>query len=88
MRANTCKTYRKVIMRLHHPRLCTARSKHHARKTEVGLTLGRFDGLWRDINLFRSIHSRCDCVKKAAPVLALKLPMIMLRGWVSTKHRL
>jgi hypothetical protein len=46
---------------------------------EVGLTFGRFDGLWRDINLFKSIHSRCGCVKKAAPVLALKLPMMMLR---------
>ena len=79
MRAKTCKTYRKVITRPHHPRLCTARSKHQARKAEVGLTLGRFDGRCRDISLFKSIHSRCGCVKKAAPVRALKLPMMILR---------
>ena len=39
-----------VIIRDHHPCLCTARSKHHALNLHSGRFFGRFDGRWRLIN--------------------------------------
>lgn len=78
MSAKTWST-KSVVMNLDHiPCLWTARSKHQARNEVVGRCLGRLEGRWRAMSFFRSIHSRCGCVKYAAPVFVLKLAMMML----------